>query len=943
MNSLSRVQPHNDVYELLVQSITRYAIYMLDIDGFVATWNSGAEQKKGYREEEILGRHFSCFYSREDRLNQIPARNLHVARTKGRYEAYGWRLRKNGTAFRAHVVIDALRDPQGELFGFAKITRDCTDIAAFDTLPAEGEDVSRSPVSGAEHAMLMLDADGLISHWSASAQMSGGYCRDDVVGRHYRSLYTADDQASGRPERELRAAMREGRFEGDGWRVRKDGVSVWSHVLIEPIYHAGNELFGYAVLTQDRTEARRIQQQSLDHERRFRMLVEGVTDYAIYMLDTRGCVSNWNAGAQRAKGYSAEEIVGRHFSLFYTEEARMRGAPESGLRQARETGKFEAEGWRLRKDGGKFWAHVVIQPIYDDAGELFGYAKITRDRTEQQESALTLEATRRNLDLALDNMRQGLCLFDQQERLVIANRQFSLLFDMYEAPAAGASLSALLWRIGKQLRGQSANRAALMTQFRRVIAASSTPDTATEVNLANRVISVTTRQLSHGGWVSTLEDVTLRHAAEKQVRHLALHDPLTDLPNRFAFHAKLQHRLADLRRSQPFCLLYLDLDRFKSVNDTFGHHSGDELLRAVAQRLAASVREGDQLARLGGDEFTIILNTPRGVDDARALAMRCIEMLSKPFALSRGEASIGVSIGIVELPRGVDVADKALERADLALYAAKAAGRNCFRVFEGDMHDAASQRNELEFELRRAMSAEDLQIHYQLIVDGITGMPTACEALLRWPHPRHGNIPPSKFIPLAEERGLMPELGAWVLRQACLDAAQLPMPLRLHVNVSAAQVTRIDFVDTVAQVIRESGLPASQLEIEITETALLESSETLRSVLNSLRALGIGIAMDDFGTGYSSLSLLRDFSFTSIKIDRSFVKDVEESRKSRAIVRSIVGLCKDLNIAVIAEGVETEQQRDILVHEGCTELQGFLFARPVALSDIKASLPDWAV
>lgn len=938
MNSLLQPHANNDEYALLLHSITRYAIYMLDIDGFVATWNSGAEKKKGYREGEILGRHFSCFYRREDRLNQIPARNLHVARTKGRYEAYGWRLRKDGSAFRAHVVIDALRNARGEVFGFAKITRDCTDLGAFDAAFFEQENVSRAAVPGADCAMYMLDTDGIVSHWSASGRMSSGYLRDEVVGRHFRAFYTPEDQANGLPERVLETVRNEGRFEGDGWCVRKNGERFWSHVVIEPIIHAGGELFGYAVVTQDRTEARRIQQQSFDHERRFRMLVEGVTDYAIYMLDTQGRVSNWNAGAQRAKGYEAEEIVGRHFSIFYSEEARARGAPESGLRQARETGKFEAQGWRLRKDGRRFWAHVVIQPIYDDAGELFGYAKITRDRTEQRETALTLEATRQNLDLALDNMRQGLCLFDRQVRLVMANRQFSLLFDMLEAPAAGTRLSALLGRIGKQLRGQTPKRAALAAQFRRVISASATPDVATEINLAGRIVSVTTRRLSHGGWVSTLEDVTQRHAAEQQVRHLALHDPLTDLPNRFAFQANLQHRLAGARRRQPFCLLYLDLDRFKAVNDTFGHHSGDELLRAVARRLCASVREGDQLARLGGDEFAIILDTPRGVDDAKSLAARCIEMLARPFVLSRGEASIGASIGIVELPCGVNDADKALERADLALYAAKAVGRNCYRVFEGGMHDAASERNELEFELQRAMHAGSLQIHYQLIVDGLSGIPTACEALLRWPHPQHGNIPPSRFIPLAEERGLMPELGAWVLRRACVDAVRWPVPLRLHVNVSAAQVTRIDFVDTVVQAIRESGLPASRLEIEITETALLESSETLRSVLNSLRALGIGIAMDDFGTGYSSLSLLRDFSFTSIKIDRSFVRDVEESRKSRAIVRSIVGLCKDLDIPVIAEGVETEAQREILVREGCTELQGFLFARPVPPAELARAL-----
>ncbi len=929
------VRPECSNYERLVRSITDYAICMLDIDGYVTTWNAGAQRATGYQEHEIIGRHFSCFYTRSERAKNLAEFNLQIARKEGRFEDHGWRVRKDGTIFWAHVVIDALRNEDNEIFGFAKITRDCTEQRMLETQSRQREQSFRFLVqSVTDYAIYMLDVNGIVSNWNAGAQAAKGYTADEIVGRHFSCFYTPEEQEAGAPARALDIALREGRYEVEGWRVRKNGEQFWAHVVIDPIFDDNGELFGFAKVTRDRTEARRLQQQTVDQERRFRLLVEGVTDYAIYMLNTDGIVSNWNAGAQRAKGYVASEIVGKHFSVFYTEEDRADGKPARGLQTARHTGKFEAQGWRLRKDGQRFWAHVVIHPIYDDDGVLFGYAKITRDCTEQRQAALALEATTRNLDLALDNMLQGLCLFDRDARLVLSNRQFSNLFDLPETVPPGIAPARLLRLLGRTVRFAGQSRAELAVHFRQALTAGSSQEQAVVVPFLDRYVSVITRQLSHGGWVTTLEDVTARRQAEEQIHHLAHHDPLTGLPNRLAFQDRL-HRM--LEKSQPghqFSLLYLDLDRFKAVNDSLGHQAGDDLLKAVAARLNATLRDTDQLARLGGDEFTIIQSRSRGLDEAIALAERCVRTLTEPFTIRGSEISIGVSIGITGLPCDLTGGEAALQRADIALYAAKEGGRNGYRVYRDEMHDPIRERNELEVDLRRAMAGNQLQLHYQPIIDALSGQTTACEALLRWTHPTRGPIPPISFIPLAEERGHMAALGAWVLIQACRDAMRWPSDIRISVNVSPAQVVHPDFLNTVIYALKITGLPPKRLELEITETALLEPSDRSRSVLTTIRSIGVGIAMDDFGTGYSSLSLLQDFPFSRIKIDRSFVQNIGKKRKSSAIISAIAGLCMRLDIPVIAEGVETNEQRLALLKERCSEFQGYLFARPMPVEQL---------
>jgi PAS domain S-box-containing protein len=376
-------------FQLLVESITGYAIYMLDSRGFVTSWNSGAQVLNGYSPAEAIGQHFSRFFTSEDRDAGVPERILQTAAQAGRAETEGFRLRKDGSRFWALAVIHAIRAADGGLIGFAKITRDITEKRAAQEALRESERRFRTLVDGVlDYAIYMLDPSGVIVNWNAGAERMKGYRSGEILGQHFSRFYTREDRAGGLPTRALENAARAGRFESEGWRVRKDGSRFWASVVIDAIRDERGELVGFAKVTRDITERRAAQDALRESERRFRLLVEGVSDYALFLLDPNGIVTNWNAGAERIKGYKADEIVGQHFSRFYTDADRAAGRPAQALHTALTEGRFEAESWRVRKDGSRFWANVVIDPIRDETGTLIGFAKITRDVTERREAQI---------------------------------------------------------------------------------------------------------------------------------------------------------------------------------------------------------------------------------------------------------------------------------------------------------------------------------------------------------------------------------------------------------------------------------------------------------------------------------------------------------------------------------------------------------------------------
>jgi diguanylate cyclase (GGDEF)-like protein len=564
-------------------------------------------------------------------------------------------------------------------------------------------------------------------------------------------------------------------------------------------------------------------------------------------------------------------------------------------------------------------------------------------RLQMDEAEDKLREQNARLDAALTNMPHGLCMFDADKRLVLSNSRYA---EMYNLPPAlvvpGTPLQDII-EYRQQIGNAPRNFPNYVThdgvEFR--VGNNSLFEFALE---DGRKVRLNHLALRGGGYVATHEDVTEAMRAETRISHMAGHDALTNLPNRVLFREKLQEALRRVSLRERAAVLYIDLDHFKEVNDTLGHPAGDALLSTVANRLRDCVNPTDTIARLGGDEFAIVQVSTDQPSAAAQLAHRVIEVVRKPCDLDGNQVVIDASIGIALAPEHGNDPDKLLKNADMALYRAKSNGRGLHCFFESAMDTTMQARRRLEIGLRRAIAQEEFELHYQPLVNLRDNSVTGFEALLRWRDPDKGMVSPAEFIPLAEETGLIVPIGAWVIRRACADAATWPGNLRVAVNLSAVQFKGRDLITVIFGALAASQLLASRLELEITESVLLNNNEATLAMLHQLRDFGVRVSMDDFGTGYSSLSYLRSFPFDKIKIDQSFIRDLGDSDDSLAIVRAVIGLGAALGMTITAEGVETSEQLDCLRREGCTEAQGFLLSRPRPLAQLEEffSDPKWS-
>jgi len=539
------------------------------------------------------------------------------------------------------------------------------------------------------------------------------------------------------------------------------------------------------------------------------------------------------------------------------------------------------------------------------------------------------------LDSALENMSQGLCMFDADGKIILFNERYAAMLRRTDIALTGRLLVDVLRE--EQAKGEWQGNADEF--FARLVADAREGRTTTEiVNRSGRSIRVVNQPMQGGGWVATFEDITEWLEAQAKISHMARHDALTSLPNRVLFHEELEQGLRRTKSGDQLAVLCLDLDHFKDINDSLGHPIGDALLKEVGRRLKATVGENDTVARLGGDEFAVVQIGRSDETAARSLAGRLVEVISAPYEIDDHQIVIGVSIGISLSPQDGSNPDELLKNADLALYRAKADGRGTYRFFETGMDARAQARRLLEMDLRAALQRDEFQVYYQPIRDVASGRVVAFEALLRWHHPQRGLIAPISFIPLAEETGLIVQLGEFVLRSACTDAATWPDDVDVAVNLSPVQFKSPHLIASVTEALTASGLDARRLELEITESVLLQNGEATLTTLHELRAMGVRISLDDFGTGYSSLSYLRSFPFDKIKIDRSFVSELATREDSMAIIRAVTGLGRSLGIITTAEGVENDVQLELLRREGCTQAQGYLFSKPRPASDVAIML-----
>jgi diguanylate cyclase (GGDEF)-like protein/PAS domain S-box-containing protein len=573
-----------------------------------------------------------------------------------------------------------------------------------------------------------------------------------------------------------------------------------------------------------------------------------------------------------------------------------------------------------------------------------GWIAIHENITERvgDEEALfnqAAELARINLrfDTALSHMTQGLSMFDERKRLVVWNKRFAELYDVPEK----------FLKVGTPYEDIIADR------FARGVTKADTSPEAVKAKIAElsslardshrvdeladgRFLLLSRQPMPGGGWLAIMEDITERKRAEAEIVHLARHDVLTGLANRAEFNEKLEEASKRLKRGgAAITVMMLDLDRFKSVNDMYGHPAGDELLVEVGRRLKSTLRETDLLARLGGDEFAILQEGgPAQHEGAIALALRILTAISEPFDLGGFEVNIGTSVGIAMAPEHGTEPEELLKSADLALYTAKTQGRSDYRIYQPGMLEDATSQQLAESELRDAIAEERFELHYQPVVDVATRQICGVEALVRWRHPDKGLVGPDQFIPLAESTGLIAPIGEWILQRACADATKWPAHIRLAINISAVQFKKGNLFEIILCALVESGLEPERLELEITETSLLENQEAHLATIRQLKNLGITLALDDFGTGYSSVTYLTNFPFDKIKIDRTFTHGVLERRDYAAVVSSVLTLAKGLDKVTTVEGIETEQQFEYMRQAGVDLAQGYLFSPAVPASEL---------
>jgi diguanylate cyclase (GGDEF)-like protein len=597
-------------------------------------------------------------------------------------------------------------------------------------------------------------------------------------------------------------------------------------------------------------------------------------------------------------------------------------------------------------------AHAEVQDLVQDLTRTGHQLAVAKEQAQEamaevqqqyrelryRDAELHLQNTR--FDAALNNMSQALCMAGGDGRLIVCNRRFLEFFGLVEAEAqAGTAMDTLLQAISKAgridpalLEELHAAQLALLAERR--------AGAFWREGADGRAIAISHRPMADGGWVATYEDITERRRVEARISYMAHHDELTDLPNRLLFRERMETALASGRgRERGLALLFLDLDHFKNVNDTLGHPLGDALLRDVARRLRSCIREGDLVARLGGDEFAILQAPGRSAEEAADLAQRVVDVICAPYELLGYRAQVGASIGIALAEHvsgnAATAADLMLKHADLALYRAKAAGRRTWRFFEASMAAELEARLAMEADLREALPRNQLEVMYQPIFGLQANRLAGFEALLRWRHPTRGMVSPAEFIPLMEETGLIEAVGRWVLEQATREAATWPAPLKVAVNLSPLQFRAADIASSMLHVLGQSGLAPGRLELEITESALLQSDGGVAEVLQAFRSTGIRTSLDDFGTRYSSLSYLLSFPFDKIKIDQSFVRDMADRSASVAIVTSVAHLANQLGMATTAEGVETAEQLRRVREAGCTEAQGYFFGPPESATELR--------
>ncbi|WP_109118415.1 EAL domain-containing protein [Azospirillum sp. TSO22-1] len=835
------------------------------------------------------------------------------------------------------------------------------------SVPAESDLSLPSILQGTPVPTFVIDADHRVTHWNKACEAIIGVRAAAIIGtsEQWRAFYTeprptlADLIVDGITEETVarlyagrwRASpLIEGAYEAEGWFEHFPGGARWLSFTAAPLRGKDGRLLGAIETLQDITERKQAEEVRRERlaQQRLGEIVEG-SPVPTFVIDAEHRVTHWNRACEAVIGAPAAALVGTQvqWQAFYTEERPVMadlivdGALEAEIARHYPTkfrrspfiaGAYEAEDFFPKCPGGGRWLAFTAAPLHDAEGHVVGAIETLQDVTERKRA----EEAMRLYHRAVESANNGIIITDGKAHdypVVYANPAFERMTGYPQAETLGRNPRFLLDQDREQMELEAIKSAlrqkrpgsAVLRNYRR-------DGTLFFNELFVSPVRDETGEVTHT--ISVMSDITERKRYEEQLEHQANHDALTGLANRTLLMDRLEHSLACAQRyGQKPAVLFVDLDNFKTVNDTLGHDVGDHLVQAVAKRLVHCLREVDTVARLGGDEFVVVVQDAPEESDVTHVMRRIIEALGRPFTIDGSELFVTCSIGAAMYPRdGEDVATL-LKNADAAMYRAKEMGRGGFQFFTREINERVCERMVIERELHGAIARGELQVFYQPQLDVRTGAIVGAEALLRWTNPRLGSVSPGRFIPVAEESGLILQVGRWVLETACDDSrrwiAEGWSNARMSVNLSARQFRQADLYHHIAELLQDAGLSNFILELELTESMVMQNPEQAIGTMRALKDIGLRLAIDDFGTGYSSLSHLRHFPLDILKVDQSFVRDITNHAEGEAIAAAVISIGHALGKKVVAEGVETDVQLDFLRGHGCDEYQGFLFSPAV--------------
>ena len=912
------------------------AIVLVDLDNVVIAWNPGAAALYGHSPAEAIGTNFTRLVMPAADEAQIAAAiaEVRAGRRVTRIEA---RQSRSGRRMEVETSFSPLNDSQGTQIGGIGVSRDISARLVTERALRHSEARNRllaAVVEQSTDSIVIKDLDNVVLSWNPAAQRTYGWSAAEAIGRNMTLL--ARPASTGEQVAERIARLRKG-LPG-AWQAlsfRRDGTPVHLDVTVAPLHDEGGVHVGEISIARDVTERERAAQALRLTEARNRelaLIVDQSRD-AIITKDLDNRVVTWNRGAEYLFGWSADEVRGRNFTALVEPSA-------DGVRIARTTERIRAresriwETIRTTKSGAPVHVEVSVSPLYDESGQHLGEVSVNRDITQR---VLAEEALREHrLFLAQAQEMGGIGSWSaaigsgdltwSDETL----RIFGLTREAFDGR------TDTFWRlvhpedsgrVRATVDDAIATGSPYVHEFRIV-----RPD-GTERWVYEQATVVRDRSGQAVRAIGVTQDITERRAAHERIRFLATRDPLTELPNRLLLQDRIEQGMAAASRNDSLlAVLFVDLDHFKTINDSLGHAIGDEMLKQVAQRLMRCVRAEDTLARLGGDEFVVLLQGLHDSQGAAQVARKILAMLSRPCMVEGHQLSTSCSIGISFYPTDGEDAQTLMKNADAAMYHAKERGRGHYQYFSSELHARAVERLTVETALRAAIERDEFELHFQPQVSVGGGRTVGVEALLRWRHPSRGLLAPGAFIRIAEDSGLITPIGEWVLEAACRQARHwLDLghpPLRVAVNVSVGQLSR-DFVRTVARVLDHYRLAPGTLELEVTESLLMQQVDENVKLLRRLGDMGVQVAVDDFGTGYSSLAYLKKFPLDALKIDRTFVRDIGSDPDDAAITSSVVAIGRNLGLRVVAEGVEQIEQLELLRKMGCDEYQGYVNGRPL--------------